>query len=86
MECEECFQIIKHNYILECVQQALDMAELQFPRFCHEIQVMEKLKNILNDETFSLSMIHCPIVRNIIIDITVKHNLFYNGVHLSTKY
>ncbi|KYM94190.1 hypothetical protein ALC62_15184 [Cyphomyrmex costatus] len=71
MDCEECLQIIKHNFILELVQHALDMAELQFPQFCHEIQVMEKLKNVLN-ETFSKFMIHCSIVRNIIIDITAK--------------
>jgi len=72
MECEECFQIIQHNCILESVQHALDIAELRFPQFCHEIQIMEKLKNILNIEAFSISMIHCPIVRNIIINITAK--------------
>lgn len=72
MECEECFQIMKHNCIMESVQQALDVAELQFPHFCHEIQVMEKLKNILSIEAFSTPIIHCLIVRSIIIDVTAK--------------
>jgi len=67
----KCFKIIKHNCILESVQHALDLAELQFPQFCHEIHIIEKLKNILT-EAFSLSMIHCSIVKNIIIDVTAK--------------
>lgn len=72
MECEECFKIIKHNCILESVQHALDLAELQFPQFCHEVQVMEKLKHMLSIEAFSTPMMHCPIVRSIIIEITAR--------------
>lgn len=72
IECDECFQIIKRNCILESVQHALDIAELQFPQFCHEIQVIKKLKSILSREAFSMPIIHCTIVQNIIIDITAK--------------
>lgn len=71
-ECEECFKIIKYNSISDSVQHALDIGELQFPQFCHEIEVKEKLKKILSTEIFSKVIIHCPSVRNIIIDVTAQ--------------
>lgn len=70
-ECKQCFEIINHNRILEHIQHALDVAELQFPQFCHETQVKEKLKTTFNNE-IPTSILHCSIVYNIVIEETAK--------------
>lgn len=72
MECAECTRLINSDCILENIKQALQIAELRFGNFCHEIKVKEKLMQILQMEAFSTNVMHCPNLQHILLNETAQ--------------
>lgn len=75
VQCQQCFVMIKHDDILQSVKRALNIAELKFPLFCHDIGVKKRLTDMLQNEIFSMCHIHCSAVQNALADITATQFL-----------
>lgn len=72
LQCTDCIKQIRSEPILQSIQQAIDLAEVHFASFCHNIKIHEKLQKFLDKETFLIPDMHCPTLRLVIIRETAR--------------
>lgn len=54
LECVQCIAMLENENTLQMLEYATEIAEKQFPNFCHEIQIKQKLVKIISKEAFSI--------------------------------
>lgn len=70
-KCVECTTQLLNETTVNAFIQAVDIVEMQFPNFCQELKIKEKVTTILKTKTISVQM-HCHATYNDIIEIIAE--------------
>jgi len=84
IDCAQCITILEDKKTIQMLEHAVEIAEKQFPNFCHETKVKCKLIETLNREALSTAYFHCNNVHNIVLD-TLAHYFIIEWCNLINK-
>lgn len=60
----ECNQMMNDQSFVQNIQEIINILELWFSLICHETEILNKVKNIINTKILYMST-HCPILKDI---------------------
>jgi len=84
VDCAQCTTILEDEKTIQMLEYAVEIAEKQFPNFCHETKVKCKLIETISQEALSTAYFHCNDVYNIVFD-TLAHYFITEWCNLINK-
>lgn len=75
IKCTDCAKCLQNEETSRIMQHALQIVELKFLNFCHELNIKIKLKSILYLEAFVKMSIHCATQVDFLIEETAQQFL-----------